>query len=156
MSYLRITAPFSGMVTKRYADTGHDPSRHSLADTGDAGNPPLADQQAAAALPVPESVVTRVRIGGPVEVRVGALKRVFQGRISRFSGRLDTSTRTMETEVDIPNPSGAHPARECTDTRRSMWKAVPTLSRFRSRRSRVTMHSLPCYVINATSSWKSA
>jgi RND family efflux transporter MFP subunit len=55
-------------------------------------------------LPVPESMVARVRTGGPVEVRVDSLQRVFHGRISRFSGRLESATRTMETEVDIPNP----------------------------------------------------
>jgi RND family efflux transporter MFP subunit len=55
-------------------------------------------------LPVPESVVPRVRVNAPVEIRVDALKRVFQGRISRFTGKLDTSTRTMDTEVDLPNP----------------------------------------------------
>ena len=55
-------------------------------------------------LPVPESVVPRIRIDAPVEVRVESLKRVFQGRMSRFSGKLDSSTRTMETEVDLPNP----------------------------------------------------
>jgi multidrug efflux pump subunit AcrA (membrane-fusion protein) len=35
---------------------------------------------------------------------VESLKRVFQGRIARFSGQLDTATRTMETEVDLANP----------------------------------------------------
>ena len=58
-------------------------------------------------LPVPESIVSRIRIGGPVEVRVDSFQRVFQGKVSRFSGRLETTTRTMETEVDIPNPNGA-------------------------------------------------
>jgi RND family efflux transporter MFP subunit len=58
-------------------------------------------------LPVPESVVPRVHVGAPVEVKVDALKQVFQGRISRFSGQLDPSTRTMETEVDLPNPDFA-------------------------------------------------
>ena len=108
MSYLRITAPFSGMVTKRYADAG------AMIQAGTASQtqamPVIRLSQVnrlRLVLPVPESVVTRVRIGGPVEVRVSALKRVFQGRVSRFSGRLDTSTRTMQTEVDIPNPSGA-------------------------------------------------
>jgi RND family efflux transporter MFP subunit len=54
-------------------------------------------------LPVPESVVPGIRLNAPVEVRVDALERVFQGRISRFTGKLDSATRTMETEVDLPN-----------------------------------------------------
>jgi RND family efflux transporter MFP subunit len=55
-------------------------------------------------LPVPESVVPRIRADVPVEVRVESLKRVFQGRIARFTDKLDSATRTMETEVDLPNP----------------------------------------------------
>ena len=57
-------------------------------------------------LPVPESVVARIRNGSPVEVRVDSLQRVFQGKIARFAGQLNSATRTMETEVDLPNPSG--------------------------------------------------
>jgi len=107
MSYLRITAPFSGMITKRYADAG------AMIQAGTASQsqamPVVRISQVdklRLVIAVPESVVTRVKIGSPVEVRVGTLKRVFQGRVSRFSGRLDTATRTMATEVDIPNPGG--------------------------------------------------
>jgi RND family efflux transporter MFP subunit len=58
-------------------------------------------------LPVPESVVARITVGAPVEVRVDSLRRVFQGRVSRFSDKLESSTRTMETEVDIANAENA-------------------------------------------------
>ncbi len=107
MSYLRVTAPFSGLVTKRYADTG------AMIQAGTASQTqamPLVRisqvDRLRLALPVPESIVSRIRIGSPVEVRVDSLQRVFQGRVSRFSGRLEATTRTMETEVDIPNPGG--------------------------------------------------
>jgi RND family efflux transporter MFP subunit len=108
MSYLRITAPFSGMVTKRYADAGAMIQAGTASQTQTMPVVRLSQiDRLRLVLPVPESIVAGVRIGGPVEVRVSALKRVFQGRVSRFSGRLDTATRTMETEVDIPNPKGA-------------------------------------------------
>jgi RND family efflux transporter MFP subunit len=58
-------------------------------------------------LPAPESIVARIRVGSPVEVRVESLRRVFQGRVSRFSGKLDSSTRTMDAEVDILNAEQA-------------------------------------------------
>jgi RND family efflux transporter MFP subunit len=54
-------------------------------------------------LPVPESAVPIVRANMPVEVRVESLKRVLQGRVARFTGQLDPSTRTMATEVDVDN-----------------------------------------------------
>jgi RND family efflux transporter MFP subunit len=55
-------------------------------------------------LPVPESVVPRIHLNDRVEVRVPTLSRSFQGKIWRFSGKVSTATRTMETEVDVANP----------------------------------------------------
>jgi RND family efflux transporter MFP subunit len=104
-SYLKITAPFSGIITSRLADPG------AMIQAGTASHTqamPLVRlskvDHLRLILPVPESLAARVRIGQPVEVRVDSLSRVFQGSISRFTGKLDSSTRTMETEVDIPNP----------------------------------------------------
>ncbi len=42
--------------------------------------------------------------GSPVAVTVQALGTSFQGKVSRFAERVDLSTSTMETEVDVPNP----------------------------------------------------
>jgi RND family efflux transporter MFP subunit len=105
MTYLRITAPFSGVVTKRYADAG------AMIQAGTASQtqamPVIRLSQVdrlRLVLPVPESIVPRVKIGSPVKVRVDSLNRVFNGKVTRFTGRLDSSTRTMETEVDLPNP----------------------------------------------------
>jgi RND family efflux transporter MFP subunit len=56
-------------------------------------------------LPVPESAVSTVHIGQPVEVRVPTLNRTFQGQVKRFENKLSLDTRTMNTEVDVPNPS---------------------------------------------------
>ena len=46
-----------------------------------------------------------VRLGQLVDVKVSALNRTFPGRVSRFEDKVDESTRTMKTEVDVPNPS---------------------------------------------------
>ena len=48
-------------------------------------------------LPVPESMVSAVRVGVPVEVEVSSLNRSFPGKIARFAGQVDTATRTMTT-----------------------------------------------------------
>ena len=56
-------------------------------------------------LPVPESAVPTVRIGQPVDVRVPTLGRTFPGRVARFDDKLSLATRTMDTEVDVPNPN---------------------------------------------------
>ena len=54
---------------------------------------------------VPESAVARIHVGEAVEVKVQAVNRTFQGKVARFAERLNLDTRTMETEVDVPNPA---------------------------------------------------
>ncbi len=104
-AYSQIEAPFSGVITRRYADTG------AMIQAGTASNTqamPLVqlsqNDRLRLVLPVPESVVPRVHVGTPVGVQVQSLGRDFRGTISRFAQKLDLSTRTMETEVDVPNP----------------------------------------------------
>lgn len=108
LTYLRIVAPFEGTITRRLADPG------AMIQAGTASAvqalPVVRLSQVdhmRLVLPVPESVVPRIRVSAPVEVRVESLKRVIQGRIARFTGKLDPATRTMETEVDLPNRDSA-------------------------------------------------
>jgi RND family efflux transporter MFP subunit len=102
--YTRVTAPFTGVVTKRYADTG------SMIQAGTASSSqamPLVrlseNSLLRLILPVPESAVPTVHIGQRVEVRVPTMKRSFPGQVKRFSEKVNMSTRTMDTEVDVPN-----------------------------------------------------
>jgi RND family efflux transporter MFP subunit len=49
--------------------------------------------------------VKDVRLGEPVEVRVDSLAgKTFTGTISRYTGKVDEATRTMITEIQVPNP----------------------------------------------------
>jgi RND family efflux transporter MFP subunit len=104
--YAVITAPFTGVITKRYANAG------SLIQAGTASQtqamPVVRLSQNSLlrlALPVPESAVPLIHIGERVDVQVSALNRAFPGRVARFAERIDQSTRTMKTEVDVPNAS---------------------------------------------------
>jgi RND family efflux transporter MFP subunit len=104
--YARITAPFSGVITRRYADTG------AMIQAGTASQSqamPIVRLSENSTLrliiQVPESAVSRIRVGARVEVKVQALDRSFEGKIARFAEKLNLDTRTMETEVDVPNPS---------------------------------------------------
>jgi RND family efflux transporter MFP subunit len=56
-------------------------------------------------IPVPESAVSRIHVGGSVAVTVQSLRRIVTGKVARFADRLDTETRTMRVEVDVPNPA---------------------------------------------------
>ena len=103
--YEQIVAPFNGVVTMRYADTG------SLIQAGqDSNTQTLPVVQVAQSdllrlrMPVPESDVPYIAIGGEVQVKISSTGRVLTGKIVRFTRALDTNTRTMLTEVDVPNP----------------------------------------------------
>jgi RND family efflux transporter MFP subunit len=106
MDYTRVTAPFAGIVTKRYADTGSMIQAGTASHTQAMPVVRLSDNSLLRLiLPVPESAVPTVHIGQQVAVRVPTLNRSFPGRVARFNEKLSTATRTMDTEVDVPNPS---------------------------------------------------
>lgn len=105
--YMRITAPFAGLITKRYADPGAMIQAGTASQTQAMPVVRLSQvDRLRLVLPVPESVVPQLRVGSPVSVRVSALDRSFAGRVSRTAGKIVATTRTMETEVDVPNPKG--------------------------------------------------
>jgi RND family efflux transporter MFP subunit len=102
--YMTITAPFEGVVTKRYANIG----AMIQAGTSSQAMPIVQLSQnnlLRLILPVPESSVGRVRVGESVDVRVPSLGRIFPGRVARLAEKVQPSTRTMDTEVDVQNPS---------------------------------------------------
>jgi RND family efflux transporter MFP subunit len=132
MDYTRVTAPFDGVITKRYADMG------SMIQAGTASQTqamPVArlseNSRLRLILPVPESAVPTVHIGQRVEVRVPTLSRTFPGVVARFTDKLNSSTRTMDTEVDVPNASlvlipGMYAEVDLTLAQRKQVLAVPS------------------------------
>lgn len=105
-SYTNVTAPLDGVVAWRYADTGVLIQEGTNSETQTL---PLVklDQSDLLRLrvPVPEDAVKYVHAGEPMQIRVDALDRSFSGKVVRFTRSLDLRTRTMETEVDVPNPT---------------------------------------------------
>jgi RND family efflux transporter MFP subunit len=104
--YAKITAPFAGVVTQRFANLG------TLMQAGTNSSTqaqPLVrlsqDDLYRLVIPVPESYVKFIHLGDPVSVNVPSLSRTFPGKVARFSVDVREDTRTMHTEVDVPNPS---------------------------------------------------
>jgi RND family efflux transporter MFP subunit len=134
MDYTRVTAPFEGVVTRRYADTG------SMIQAGTASQTQAMpviklsqNNRLRLILPVPESAVPSVHIGQQVEVKVPTLNRTFPGKVERFAGKVALSTRTMDTEVDVLNPSlllmpGMYAEVNLTLDRRNKVLAVPVMA----------------------------
>jgi len=105
--YSRIVAPFSGVVTARYADTGALIAAGTSSSTQSIPVVRLAEiSKLRLVLPIPESVAAQIHLGDPVKVRVQALSQDFVGKVSRFANSLDRQTRTMETEIDFDNRDG--------------------------------------------------
>jgi len=105
LDYSRITAPFAGVVTQRYANLG------TLLQAGTSSSTqamPIVrlsqDDLFRLVIPVPESYVRYIHLGDPVKVVVPSLSRSFPGKVSRFSVDVKEDTRTMHTEVDVANP----------------------------------------------------
>ncbi len=105
--YSRIVAPFSGVVTARYADTGALIAAGTSSSTQSMPVVRLAEiSKLRLVLPIPESVAAQIHLGDPVEARVQALNQDFVGKVSRFADSLDRQTRTMETQIDFDNRDG--------------------------------------------------
>jgi RND family efflux transporter MFP subunit len=101
--YSRITAPFDGVVTWRYADTG----ALIQAGTSNASSMPVVKLSQVNILrlriPVPESLAPNVKNGEPADIRVQATNEHLSGKVVRATDSMDRSTRTMQVEVDLPN-----------------------------------------------------
>ena len=102
--YTRITAPFAGVVTVRYADTGALIASGTSNSTQSMPVVRLAQTSVLRlVLPIPESIAATVRVGETLRVHVQALNKDFDGKVSRFADSLNQQTRTMETEIDFEN-----------------------------------------------------
>jgi len=102
--YLKITAPFDGVVTERLVHPG--------ALVGPPSNPALLVIQQVSRLrvvvPVPEEDVGGIARGASVEFTVPAHpRRTYSGKIARIADALDQKTRTMPVELDVLNRDGS-------------------------------------------------
>ena len=104
-AYSRITAPFDGVVTQIGAYTGALLPAGTSSSQGDQTLCHLEQNNLLRlVIPVPERAVASLQVGETVTVNVSSLNRTFPGKVSLFSDQIDEQTRTMHTEVDVPNP----------------------------------------------------
>jgi RND family efflux transporter MFP subunit len=99
-NYTRIIAPFDGVVTARYADPG------AMIQAG-SSSPTLIrlsqNQRLRLDFPVSVSYAQYIKPGDSVEILLDGSSRPLTAPISRSSRRISSSTRTMDTEVEVPN-----------------------------------------------------
>ncbi|MGA8221764.1 MAG: efflux RND transporter periplasmic adaptor subunit [Candidatus Acidiferrales bacterium] len=103
--YARITAPFDGVVTEIYAYTGALLPAGTSSSKGALALCRLSQNNLLRlVIPVPERAVSEIHVAQTIAVDVSGAHKIFDGKIVRFSDQIDTQTRTMHTEVEVPNP----------------------------------------------------
>ena len=104
--FKHIYAPFSGVITKRNVDIG------ALINAGNSGsNGELFDMAQLDPIrvyvDVPEIYAPSIRVGVPATIELSSLAgEHFKGNVARTADSIDLATRTMRTEIDVPNPKG--------------------------------------------------
>ncbi|MFM9964032.1 MAG: efflux RND transporter periplasmic adaptor subunit [Planctomycetaceae bacterium] len=104
LGYATLRAPFDGVITERHLDTGH-----LVQPSGTSGKPLFVVVRAdtvRVSLDVPEADAGFIDKGSPATIRVPSLAETFTGKVARTSWMLQSSSRTLRTEIDIENPSG--------------------------------------------------
>jgi RND family efflux transporter MFP subunit len=106
VKYTQITAPFDGVITKRYADPGALIQSGTASDTQSMPLVRISDNyRLRMDFYVDVDDVKDIHVGDAVEVRVDSLGgRTFTGKISRCTYRVEQDTRKMTTEIEVPNP----------------------------------------------------
>jgi len=100
-SFARVTAPFAGTINARMIERGQLVSPTSALFRISSTDPVRVFVQ------VPQDVAPSVQVDVPAQVSVREYPgRVFQGKIARSAGALDAASRTMNTEVRVPNDKG--------------------------------------------------
>ncbi len=103
-AYTFIRAPFNGVVTFRYADTGALLAAGTSESQSAMPLVRLAQSELLRLrMPVPESAADYMHVGGEATVQVQATGESIHTKIVRFTRSMDRNTRTMLTEVDLPN-----------------------------------------------------
>ena len=106
VAYTFITAPFDGVITKRYADPGALIQAGTTSDTQALPLVRVSDNyRLRLDFPVEVKYVKDTHVGDSVDIRVDSMGgKSFTGIITRTTDRVEEQTRTMITEIEVPNP----------------------------------------------------
>jgi len=105
-SFQKVYAPFDGVITVRNVDPGSLITAGSTTGTTELFTLAQVDVLRIFVY-VPQSYAPDIRAGESADVSVRELPgRVFQGTVTRTAGAIDPTSRTLLTEVQVPNPEG--------------------------------------------------
>jgi RND family efflux transporter MFP subunit len=108
LAYTQIVAPFDGVVARRQVNRGDLVQAATATRTTPSAGSLFTVQRIdiiRVFCDVPENDVPHLHVGDPAIVKPSGFDgKVFTGKVTRFSLRLDPETRNMRTEIDLPNP----------------------------------------------------
>jgi RND family efflux transporter MFP subunit len=109
VSFGRVVAPFDGRITQRNIDVGSLVSAGAASAT--TGGQPLfrieANEPIRVFLQIPQAFALSVKEGEAATVSIRQLQaRRFEGHVTRTAGTIDPTSRTLNVEIDVPNPKG--------------------------------------------------
>ncbi|MCX6593443.1 MAG: efflux RND transporter periplasmic adaptor subunit [Acidobacteria bacterium] len=103
-AYLTITAPFAGVITQRFADPGAMIQAGTTSQSQARPVVRLAEiDRLRLVVPVPETLVGTIQVGSPLTGLVAAAHQKIVGRVARFTSSINSVSRAMETQIDVPN-----------------------------------------------------
>jgi len=103
--FKEVRAPFAGTITGRFVDTG------ALIRAGSSASSLFQLAQTdtlRVQVNVPQAYLRDINSGAPAQIHVAEYPdRTFSGKVLRTSGAFDPATRTLLTEIEVPNQDGA-------------------------------------------------
>ncbi len=105
VGYTKIKSPYDGVITKRNFFPGA-----FIRSAAEGGVVPMLTvartDKVRVVTEIPDRYVPQTNVGDPAEVTLDAMPgEVFKGQVSRYADSEDTNSRTMHTEIDLPNPN---------------------------------------------------
>ncbi len=100
LDYVKITAPFAGVITRKHADVG---------DLAQPGRPLLEmenPRDLRIEADIPEALVAQLKLGGKLRVRIAAANADLEGTVSEISPSAQTLSRTFLVKLDLPASDG--------------------------------------------------
>jgi membrane fusion protein (multidrug efflux system) len=126
--YLRVTAPFGGVITERNVHPGALVGPPSGAGAATPMLRLVDNRRLRLVVPVPEAYASELKVGTAIPFTVAAYPGApFSGKVARIAEAVDVATRTMAVELDVENRDGRLAPGTFSQVRWPVRRAAPSL-----------------------------
>lgn len=102
-AFKQVTAPYDGTITERHIDIGNLVTAGSTANTTPLYRM-IQDNPLRVFADVPQGAASEVKAGTEAKITFNGSREAIEGKVTRTADAINQQTRTLRTEVDIPNP----------------------------------------------------